>query len=362
LGKPKTSREAFLHRQSNRKTIALKKGTDMLTLGIETSCDETSIAIIDDEKILANKIYTQKEHANFGGVVPEIASREHIKKIGVLYKSVLNETGLRISDIDLISVTDSPGLAGALLVGISFALGLNAANPQIPLIGVNHLEGHICSVMLENKIEFPFLAIVLSGGHSSIYKVLGFGNYEVLGQTIDDAAGEAFDKVGKMLGFEYPAGREIENTAKLFDGKDLISFPVAKVYDGNNAHFSFSGLKTSVKYALEKIPASNLESEKPRICKSFQSAVISAIVSKLRYARDLTQVDKIALCGGVACNYAIREALKENFAAHNVFYPSNILCTDNAAMIAKAGMENYKRGNWRQVSMTAKAEIGRKLG
>ncbi|MCL1946444.1 MAG: tRNA (adenosine(37)-N6)-threonylcarbamoyltransferase complex transferase subunit TsaD [Chitinivibrionia bacterium] len=333
----------------------------MLTLGIETSCDETSVAIIDENNILINKIYTQKEHSKFGGVVPEIASREHIKKIGVLFKNALAETNLQISDINLIAVADSPGLAGALLVGISFALGLHTANPQIPIIGVNHLEGHICSAALEQKIEFPFLALVLSGGHSSIYSVFDFGNYEIIGQTIDDAAGEVFDKVGKMLEFEYPAGKKIEETANLFCGKDLIEFPVAKIGDGNNAHFSFSGLKTAVKYAIEKIPAENIEDEKPRICKSFQNAVIAAIINNLKNARNLTLIEKIAFCGGVACNNAIRDALRHSFGAQNVFYPSNILCTDNAAMIAKAGMENYKRGLVRYPTMTSTAEIGRKV-
>ncbi|MCL2844099.1 MAG: tRNA (adenosine(37)-N6)-threonylcarbamoyltransferase complex transferase subunit TsaD [Chitinivibrionia bacterium] len=332
----------------------------MLTLGIETSCDETSIAIIDDNKILVNLIYTQKEHSRFGGVVPEIASREHIKKIGVLFKNALADTNLQISDLDLIAVADSPGLAGALLVGISFALGLHTAHPQIPITGVNHLQGHICSVLFENEIDFPFLAIVLSGGHSSIYKVSNFGEYEIIGQTIDDAAGEAFDKVGKMLGFEYPAGRQIEDTAKSFNGNDLIDFPVAKIRDGNSADFSFSGLKTAVKYAIEKIPSEQIESEKPRICKSFQNAVIAAIVHKLKIARTLTKIDKVALCGGVACNNAIREALKQSLGAHNVFYPSNVLCTDNAAMIAKAGMENYKRKIWHYPSMTPTVETSRK--
>jgi len=332
----------------------------MLTLGIETSCDETSIAIIDDNKILVNLIYTQKEHSRFGGVVPEIASREHIKKIGVLFKNALADTNLQLSDLDLIAVADSPGLAGALLVGISFALGLHTAHPQIPITGVNHLQGHICSVLFENEIDFPFLAIVLSGGHSSIYKVSNFGEYEIIGQTIDDAAGEAFDKVGKMLGFEYPAGRQIEDTAKSFNGNDLIDFPVAKIRDGNSADFSFSGLKTAVKYAIEKIPSEQIESEKPRICKSFQNAVIAAIVHKLKIARTLTKIDKVALCGGVACNNAIREALKQSLGAHNVFYPSNVLCTDNAAMIAKAGMENYKRKIWHYPSMTPTVETSRK--
>jgi len=333
----------------------------MKVLGIETSCDETSVAVIDEKKILSNKIYTQKEHSDFGGVVPEIASRQHIKKISLLFKNALKDANLQIGDIDLIAVCDSPGLAGALLVGISFALGLQTANPQIAISGVNHLEGHICSVLLEHEIEFPFLAVVLSGGHSSIYKVCGFGKYEIVGQTIDDAAGEAFDKVGKMLGFEYPAGRKIEETAALYAENDLIEFPTAKIFDGNNAHFSFSGLKTSVKYAIEKISPQSLESQKPRICKSFQNAVISAIVNNLKFAVNLCGIKKIALCGGVACNFAIQNAIKNTFGAHNVFYPSNILCTDNAAMIAKAGMENYKAGNIRTPSMTSTAEIGRKV-
>jgi len=333
----------------------------MKVLGIETSCDETSVAVIDEEKILSNKIYTQKEHSDFGGVVPEIASRQHIKKISVLFKNALKDANLQIGGIDLIAVCDSPGLAGALLVGISFALGLQTANPQIAISGVNHLEGHICSVLLEHEMEFPFLAVVLSGGHSSIYKVCGFGKYEIVGQAVDDAAGEAFDKVGKMLGFEYPAGRKIEETANLYVENDLIEFPTAKIFDGNNAHFSFSGLKTSVKYAIEKISPQNLESQKPRICKSFQNAVISAIVNNLKFAVNLCGIKKIALCGGVACNFAIQNAIKNTFGAHNVFYPSNILCTDNAAMIAKAGMENYKAGNIRAPSMMSTAEIGRKV-
>jgi N6-L-threonylcarbamoyladenine synthase len=204
------------------------------------------------------------------------------------------------------------------------------------------------------------LAIVLSGGHSSIYKVLDFGDYEILGQTIDDAAGEAFDKVGKMLGFKYPAGKEIEETAKLYGNENLIEFPVAKIRGGNNADFSFSGLKTSVKYAIEKIPAEDLKKETPRICKSFQNAVISAILNNLRFAVNSTNIRKIAVCGGVACNSAIRDALRQNFGEHNVFYPSNILCTDNAAMIAKAGAENFLRGKLRMPSMTSTADIGRK--
>lgn len=330
----------------------------MLVLGIESSCDETSIALIDEQKVYANNIYTQDVHTKFGGVVPEIASREHIKKIDTLCKAVFEESGYTIEDVDLIAVTDRPGLAGALLVGISFALGLHVAH-DIPIIGVNHLEGHIAAVTLENDIPFPFLGIVVSGGHTSIYKVESFGSYIKLGQTIDDAAGEAFDKVGKMLGFQYPAGRDIENTAKSYSGTETISFPVGKVRDYEGHNFSFSGLKTAVKYYAEKLSPEDLEKEKPLICHSFQSAVKKSIINNLKDAISESKIKKIAMVGGVACNGTLREALLKEFGSDNVYFPSPILCTDNAAMIAKAGLEAYKRGERRVPKMQPTAEISR---
>ncbi len=331
---------------------------NMVVLGIESSCDETSIAILDNGKILSNKIYTQKEHTAFGGVVPEIASREHIKKIDRLYRNALEESGKTISDIELIAVTDRPGLAGALLVGISFASGLHTAT-GIPTIGVNHLEGHIASVMLENDVPFPLITLVVSGGHSSIYRINGFGEYEILGQTIDDAAGEAFDKVGKMIGFQYPAGRSIEECAKLHTGSELIDFPIGKVREHAGYNFSFSGLKTSVKYYAQKLSPEELEIQKPLICHSFQQAIIKAILNNLKDAVRDTGIANIAMVGGVACNGTIRDALKATFG-ESVWFPSPILCTDNAAMIAKAGLEAWNSGDRRFPSMQPTADISRK--
>ncbi|MGM0442903.1 MAG: tRNA (adenosine(37)-N6)-threonylcarbamoyltransferase complex transferase subunit TsaD [Fibrobacterota bacterium] len=328
----------------------------MIVLGVETSCDETSVALIRDGAVAANEIYTQQVHTEFGGVVPEIASREHIKKVDLLCRSVLKTCRLRPSDIDLIAVTDRPGLAGALLVGISFVRGLSAAY-GIPCIGVNHLEGHIAAVTLENSPAFPFIALVASGGHTSIYRVEAFGRYELLGQTVDDAAGEAFDKVGKLLGFSYPAGHDIEECARTWDGSDYIPFSIAEIkrYAGHN--FSFSGLKTAVKYHVETYDSGDVAAQKGRICASFQNAVIRAVLKNLTACVQDTGISDIALVGGVACNQAIRAALRQEFGEEHVFFPSPRLCTDNGAMIAKAGLESYNRGIRRSPRMEPTAKI-----
>lgn len=331
----------------------------MLVLGIESSCDETSIALINDTEVIANKIYTQDVHTKFGGVVPEIASREHIKKIDTLCRAVLQESNITMEDIELIAVTDRPGLAGALLVGISFALGLHVAY-NTPIIGVNHLEGHIAAVTLEHDMTFPFLGMVVSGGHTSIYRVENFGTYIKLGQTIDDAAGEAFDKVGKMLGFSYPAGKDIEKAANSYSGKEIIPFPIGKVRDYEGHNFSFSGLKTAVKYYAEKLTKEEREQEIPKICHSFQSAVKKSIINNLKDAVKESTIKRVAMVGGVACNSTLRQALIDSFGEKNVFFPSPILCTDNAAMIAKAGLEAYKRGERRIPKMQPTAEISRR--
>lgn len=322
----------------------------MITLGIESSCDETSVAILDDNKILADCTYSQEEHSLYGGVVPEIASRAHVQKIDLLCRNALDQAGLGFEDIDLVAVTDRPGLAGALLVGISFGLGVHTGY-NIPITGVNHLEGHIASVCLENPdIEFPFLALVVSGGHTALYRVDDYGAYVSLGQTIDDAAGEAFDKIGKMLGFAYPAGRAIEHEANLHDGENLIDFPIARIQKAPLS-FSFSGLKTAVKYYLEQKGEDLQESDRPLICYSFQKAVIEALVRNTQKAVKQTGIKTVALVGGVACNYTLREALK-NRLGKKVFFPSPKYCTDNAAMIAKAGYENFKRGLVRRPQMS----------
>lgn len=310
----------------------------MITLGIESSCDETSVAILEDQKIVVNHIYSQVEHTSFGGVVPEIASRAHLEKIDRLTLSALKESSLTLRDIDLIAVTDSPGLAGALLVGVSFAMGIHNGW-GIPITGVNHLEGHIFSAMLENpQLQFPFLAMVVSGGHTAIYKILDTGNYTCLGQTVDDAAGEAFDKVGKLLGFEYPAGRSIEQEAAISPEDTGITFPVARV-SGGPFDFSFSGLKTAVKYYLAGKDSTFIKENRPAICKAFQKAVIDSLLGRLSEASRKTGIREVALVGGVACNGALRQEIKKIFG-ERAYFPRPGLCTDNAAMIAMAG---YKR-------------------
>lgn len=317
----------------------------MLVLGLETSCDETSVALLKDGVVIANNIYTQNEHSQFGGVVPEIASRAHIQKIDRLCHATLQKHSVTPDDIELISVTDCPGLAGALLVGISFALGLHCGY-GIPITGVNHLEGHIASVLIENShIQFPFLALVVSGGHTAIYKVNNIGEYICMGQTVDDAAGEAFDKVGKLLGFPYPAGKDIENQSLNHDSEKTIQFPVARLTT-QSFDFSFSGLKTAVKYFLLKKSANYIEKNRPLICCSFQKAVIDSLVKNISAAVEQSGISSIALVGGVACNNALRKRLRERFG-DNVFFPSSSFCTDNAAMIALAGLENYRRGRSR---------------
>ena len=327
----------------------------MFVLGLESSCDETSIALLSNGGIASNKIYTQEVHSKYGGVVPEIASRAHIQKIDRLCQSVLDENSISPADIGLLAVTDSPGLAGALLVGISFALGLHCSY-KIPITGVNHLEGHIASVLLENKqLEFPFLALVVSGGHTALYKVTDFGSYECLGRTIDDAAGEAFDKIGKLLGFPYPAGADIEKRALQNKTEEIIPFPVACL-STEGIDFSFSGLKTAVKYFLEDHDAEFIHNNKPLICYSFQKAVVDSLTRNTVAASKKYGMNRIACVGGVACNKYLRIELQTLFG-DNVFFPSPRLCTDNAAMIAKAGYENYKRGKSRFPNMSPSGSL-----
>ncbi|MBN1307051.1 MAG: tRNA (adenosine(37)-N6)-threonylcarbamoyltransferase complex transferase subunit TsaD [Chitinispirillaceae bacterium] len=325
----------------------------MITIGIESSCDETSVALLNNETILANAIYSQTEHRDFGGVVPEVASRAHLEKIDRLAQSCFTRTKITPGKVDLIAVTDSPGLAGALLVGISFALGLHTAW-NIPITGVNHLEGHICSVFFENSsVAFPFLALVVSGGHTSLYRVDSLDTFICLGETVDDAAGEAFDKVGKLLGFPYPAGRFIEEEAARFSGdtRQCPSFSVARCSQGK-LHFSFSGLKTAVKYFIDGKDPLEVARQRPALCNAFQQAVIDSLVGNARHAAQQNGIDRIVLVGGVACNNRLRETLHRQFPG-TVFTPHNSLCTDNAAMIALAGFRRYQRNKLRRPAMSA---------
>lgn len=320
----------------------------MIVLGIESSCDETSVAISRDGRHVAGEIYSQKIHAEFGGVVPELASRAHILKIDRLTALVLQRAGFSMADINAIAVTDSPGLAGALLVGVSFAMGLHAGF-GIPVYGINHLEGHICSALIENPgLAFPFLALVVSGGHTSIFTVTDIGTYTCLGQTVDDAAGEAFDKVGKLMGFTYPAGRSIETAASEASERTL-RFPVSR--PGEGLDFSFSGLKTATKYYLESRPRPLAQVTRNEVCFAFQEAVVESLSQNLREASRVTGINRVALVGGVACNGRLRERLGQIFES-GLYMPSAGLCTDNAAMIARAGYERIIRGLTRDPHMS----------
>jgi N6-L-threonylcarbamoyladenine synthase len=282
----------------------------------------------------------------YGGVVPEIASRAHLEKIDRLTTAAFSKAKLSISDVDLIAVTDSPGLAGALLVGLSFGLGLNKSI-GIPITGVNHLEGHIFSALLEHPdLQFPFLALVVSGGHTALYKALDVGHYECLGQTVDDAAGEAYDKVGKMLGFAYPAGRAIEEESlKAPAEESKLSFPIARL-PLNSLDFSFSGLKTSVKYYLADKSEQFIIENRPLICKAFQNAVVTSLVNNTKSASLNTGLKKVAVVGGVACNKQLRADMARVFDGE-IYFPHPHLCTDNAAMIALCGYKHFLKNDIR---------------
>ncbi len=311
----------------------------MITLGIETSCDETAVAILENKKILSNVLYSQiREHSKYGGVVPEIASRKHIEKIGYIFEEAVATSQINIEDIDTVAVTKGPGLVGSLLVGVNFAKGIAFALKK-PLYEINHIEGHILSVLLENNIDFPFVSLVASGGHTHIFLVKDLGEYELLGKTLDDAAGEAFDKVAKMLQLGYPGGPILEKLA--MQGKPVVKFPKSFMVKGN-LNFSFSGIKTSVMNFINKNKNSVSVED---ICCSFQKTVGDTFVYKIREAVKITKINTITFSGGVACNRYLRKRISE-FAMENslrFFSPSPEYCSDNAAMIALAGfLKNLK--------------------
>jgi N6-L-threonylcarbamoyladenine synthase len=325
------------------------------TLGIETSCDETSLAILSDDAIVASEVFSQDIHAPFGGVVPELASRAHLAKIDALAAAVFDKVNMSCADIGLIAVTDSPGLAGALLVGISFGLGLHC-QAGIPVTGVNHLEGHLYSLFCGRRdIAYPFLALIVSGGHTAIYRVDGFGRYACLGRTKDDAAGEAFDKIGKLLGFAYPAGRAIEEEAARAPEDGDIRFPIAHV-TGSTLDFSFSGLKTAVKYFCAEKGSRWVQDNRPGICRAFQKAIIDSLAKNLAVAGDVTGIRTVGVAGGVACNAALRKAVTDRFG-DRAFFPDPLYCTDNAAMIARAGYERLKNDCLRFPHMSPSAGL-----
>lgn len=310
-----------------------------LTLGIESSCDETSVAILcGGREILANVISTQiPVHRKFGGVVPEIASRKHIVNIMPVLDEALHEAGVTLADIDRIAVAYGPGLVGALLVGVSAAKTLAFALDK-PLVAVNHLEGHIFANFLSHPdLQPPFMALVVSGGHTSLVHVKDYNHFSLMGQTRDDAAGEAFDKVARVMGLPYPGGPQIDKLAK--EGNpDAIDFPMA-LNEKGNYEFSFSGLKSAVLNYLNSMKLKHIEINKADVAASFQKSVVNILVHKAVEAARQTGMKKLVLAGGVAANSSLEEHLRRAAEENNLefYYPSKILCTDNAAMIACRG-------------------------
>jgi N6-L-threonylcarbamoyladenine synthase len=321
----------------------------MNILGIDTSCDDTSAAVLaDGRNVLSNVVNSQiKLHHPYGGVVPELASREHIRNIAPVVNEALSRAEVGINDLDGIAVTIGPGLIGSLLVGLYYAKGL-ARVCKIPLVAVNHLEGHILSVLLEDDPpDFPFIALTVSGGHTSLYHVTGLGKYTQMGQTLDDAAGEAFDKVAKILGLGYPGGAVIEAMA-LSGKKDRIEFPRAQI-SPDSLDFSFSGLKTAVSLFVNKWQDDEKTKAKIKredIAASFQEAVIDVLAQKFIRAVEKAGVGSMIVAGGVACNKALRQRLSREAVARGIkfYYPRPAYCTDNGAMIALAGYYRIIRG------------------
>ena len=312
---------------------------DKLILAIESSCDETSAAVLLGTKVLSNEVVTQLQHAQYGGVVPEIASRAHQTMITAVVHAALKKAGKELHDLEVIAVTQGPGLMGSLLVGISFAKSLSLAL-EIPLVGVNHMQAHILAHFAddcENKPSFPFLNLTVSGGHTQLVVVHSPTRMEVVGETIDDAGGEAFDKAAKVLGLDYPGGPLLDKMAQTGDAKKF-SFPIPKV-EGLN--FSFSGLKTSLLYFLrdnQKLNQNFIEEERANLCASFQHTVVTYLLRQIQRGLTSTKTNQIAICGGVSANSELRKQLTE-YGVNNgveVFIPQFKYCTDNAAMIGIA--------------------------
>ncbi len=329
----------------------------MLVLGIESSCDETAAAVLADGAVRADVVQSQDRiHARYGGVVPELASRRHIEVVLPVVAQALDGAGVRLGDLDGIAVTCGPGLVGSLLVGLSAAKAFAYAH-DVPLVGVNHLEGHIFAGRLADPtLEPPFLALVVSGGHTALYAAEAELAYRLIGQTRDDAAGEAFDKVAKLLGLGYPGGPVVERTARGGDPR-AIPFPVAQFQDGA-PDFSFSGLKTAVSlYVREHGPLS--PAGVADVCASFQATAVKMLVRKAVRAARRLGIRRILLTGGVAANRALRDALEAECAEHGYRWtaPPARLCTDNAAMIAAAGTARLRAGERADLTLNAHASL-----
>ena len=325
---------------------------NIITLGIETSCDETSVSVVKNgREVLSNVINSQIDiHKQFGGVVPEIASRNHTEAISTVTKEALNQANITFKDIDVIACTYGPGLVGALLVGVAYAKALSYAINK-PLVGVNHIQGHIAANYITyQKLEPPFLCLIISGGHTHLVHIKGYTEFEILGKTRDDAVGEAFDKVARVIGLEYPGGPKIDKLAK--EGTPCIELPHTYF---DNLDFSFSGIKTSILNLYHKNPDIN----KADLCASFEKTVSDMLVTNTKKAIKNLNTNKVALAGGVSANTYIREKFKELGLEENIeiYYPDKVLCTDNAAMIASAGYYNYIEGNISDFTLNAIANL-----
>ncbi len=325
--------------------------TKLTILAIESSCDDTAIAVIQDGKICCNLVAGQQIHEQYGGVVPELASRAHQQNIVPLADVALKKSGTTLQNIDAIAFTGGPGLIGSLMVGCSFAKGL-ALSLNVPLIAVHHMEAHILAHFIDNpKPEFPFLCLTVSGGHTQLVKVTDYFTHETIGHTIDDAAGEAFDKAAKILGLPYPGGPLIDKYAQ--EGNPLaFDFPVSHMPDFN---YSFSGLKTSFLYFIQKQVAANaafIAQHLPDICAAYQHAIIKQLMKKLIAAAKHTGIKHIALAGGVSANSGLRNALELEGKKRgwSTFIPAFEYCTDNAAMIAIAAHYKYLQGNFEDLT------------
>ncbi|MDY0023396.1 MAG: tRNA (adenosine(37)-N6)-threonylcarbamoyltransferase complex transferase subunit TsaD [Candidatus Izemoplasmatales bacterium] len=315
----------------------------MYVLGVETSCDETSVSVVKDgSEVLSNVVLSQIDiHREFGGVVPEIASREHVKGITYVFDKAINDAKIKYEDLDLIAVTKGPGLIGSLLIGVNAAKVISL-NYNIPIIGVHHIAGHIYANYIDNGMDFPLLALVVSGGHTELILMKEHYDFQKLGETQDDAVGEAYDKVARVLGLSYPGGPIVDKLANL--GKDTLKFPRPMI-DSKDFNFSFSGLKSHVINVHHNMLQRKEEINVEDFCASFQEAVTDVLVNKTIQAKEKFNVKQIIVAGGVAANSGLRKKMKEMITDIPVYFPKMAYCTDNAAMIAAAGYFQYKKQN-----------------
>lgn len=314
----------------------------MIVLGVETSCDETSVAIVKDGKeVLSNIVFSQISiHEEFGGVVPEVASRHHVGKLTFVFQEAIEQARIKVEEIDLVAVTSHPGLIGSLLVGVISAKAFALAN-NIPLIEVNHLTGHIYANYIESDFNFPLLALVVSGGHTELILMKKHYDFTILGQTLDDAVGEAYDKVGRVMGLPYPAGKYVDELA--LQGKPTYNLPLIYL-DKNDYNFSFSGLKSAVLNLINQSKMKNEEIDLKNLASSFQNSAVSVLVDKTIHAANEYKVKHIVVAGGVAANKGLRQAMAQkvsNLSDVKLTFPSFKYCTDNAAMIAVSGYFKY---------------------